>query len=175
MKKLFVITLALAMILAMATTAFAAVTTIDEMPYTSSKPVTVTYHDGSAAVHTYGVVITWGATSFEYTAAGTGTWNPETHQYTGGDAAAWTQGKNSDTVVIENHSDVEISVTVAFAKKDGYTGDLGCTVTGGEVETLDAWNTTADSKTATYAITGTPASATAGEIGTITVTIDAVQ
>lgn len=170
MKKLFVITLALVMLLAMATTCFAANATTITLPYNTSEEVTVTYHDGSAAVHTYGVVITWGDTSFEYTAAGTGTWDPVDHQYEGGATAAWKEGKNSGTVVVENHSDMPISVAVTYEKGE-YAGDLGCTVTGGAAETLAAWNTTAASKTATYTVTGTPTNANGGVIGSIKVAI----
>jgi len=71
MKKLTALFLAIMLVAAMSTTAFAA--SITTAGGSNSADVTGTYVAGSAGGTVYSVDITWGSMAFTYTGASTGT------------------------------------------------------------------------------------------------------
>ena len=121
MKKMVTILLALVLILAMSTTAFAA--TIESNSGSQDIDVNAKYVDGVSVPTRYSVDVTWGAMEFTYTVSGTKTWDPETHTYTTITLPAWTASGN--TVTVTNHSNTDINASFAFSALDAYN-----TVTG---------------------------------------------
>lgn len=69
MKKTISVLLALVLILAMSTTAFAA--TIESSPGSQDIDVNAKYVDGVSAPTKYSVDVSWGAMEFTYTVSGT--------------------------------------------------------------------------------------------------------
>ena len=87
MKKFVSILLALVLILAMSTTAFAA--TIESSPGSQDIDVNAKYVDGVSAPTKCSVDVSWGSMEFTYTVSGTKTWDPETHTYTASTQPTW--------------------------------------------------------------------------------------
>ena len=131
MKKFFAIALALVLTLALSVTSFAAITAAND---TATKDVTAKYVAPTYSADVYGVDVEFGKMEFTYTAAAQGTWDPATHTYLESAIAYWTPDGN--TVKVTNHSNVAITVTVAYANAEGVEGVTG-TVTNGTFN-LDA-------------------------------------
>jgi len=114
--------LALALIMSMSVTAFAAENTATNTG-TAGTPITVngTYTAGNAAATKVSVNITWDAMTFTYTGATEGTWDPATHGYTGSTAGGWST--ETATITVTNHSNAAVNATLSFvASVDGVTG-----------------------------------------------------
>ena len=116
MKKTISVLLALVLILAMSTTAFAA--TIESSPGSQDIDVNAKYVDGVSAPTKYSVDVSWGAMEFTYTVSGTKTWDPETHTYTASTQPAWTASGN--TITVTNHSNTDITDRDAAALLSQY-------------------------------------------------------
>lgn len=190
MKKIIALILALALIMSMSITAFAAETgNLNDT--TTSKDITVTgtYNAGGTAATKVSVDITWDAMSFTYTAESEGTWNPSSHTYTDKAAASWASTTN--TVTVTNHSNADVNVSFSFEKATAVTTDLtgsfsgtstvgNAAISNGTVK-LNAGvvnqPNAADKVEAKLALTGSlPESWTAGNtIGTVTVGITAAS
>lgn len=97
MKKMLAMILALAMVLSMSVTAFAA--TIEDAPGSAAEDVTV---DISAGVTKYHVVVTWTSMDFKYTK---GEWNVTDHEYEEG---VWGSNGNTATITVMNNSNASI-------------------------------------------------------------------
>ena len=175
MKKITTLLAAAALTCAMGTTAFAAdqdgVNTGD---YTAE--VKGTYKAGGSGAVVYSVDIAWTDMSFTYTGAGEGTWDPETHQYSGSSEGAWTA--SNDSITVTNHSNAAVKATASYQAETGYEsttmtfGNNGATV----ATAVDTTVQNAPSATITVTPGGTLAeSADGGKIGTITVSIAAVE
>ena len=121
MKKIITILLALALILTMSTTAFAA--TIESSPGSQDIDVSAKYVGGVSVLTKYSVDVTWGAMEFTYTVSGTKAWDPETHTYTTSTQPTWTASGN--TITVTNHSNTDITASFAFSALTAYN-----TVTG---------------------------------------------
>lgn len=115
MKKIISLVLALIMALSLTTVAFAV--TLDGTNKTVSTDVTGTYKPGDATATVYSVDIAWADLSFTYTDASQGTWDPTAHEYTGATEASWA-GKG--TITVTNHSNAGITATPSFAAKTGF-------------------------------------------------------
>lgn len=169
MKKIAALILAIAMLMAMSTTAFAATITGGDQTI----DVEAKYQDNTSSAPVYSVDITWGAMQFTYTESGSMTWNPGNHTYTDSTTAGWTATGNTVTVV--NHSNASITASLAFDAFDAYNTVTGAfdiaskTLKAGEVDGYD----TADKVTATLTLDGTLAETVTKftKIGKITVTI----
>ena len=175
MKKLVSMLAVAALTCAMGTTAFAAdqdgVKTGD---YTAD--VKGTYQAGGSGAVVYSVDIAWTDMSFTYTGAGEGTWDPETHQYSGSSEGAWTA--SDDSITVTNHSNAAVKATAKFEADSGYESTT-MTFGNNEATVATAVGTEVDlapSATITVTPSGTLAqSANGGKIGTITVSIAAVE
>ena len=121
MKKIIAAILAIMMIAAMSTTAFAAegTGTLNGTENSKSIDVTAKYTEGLETVNTISVNVSWGAMEFTYHVGGTKTWNPETHQYDVDSNAVWQAVGN--TVTVENHSDVAVDVKFEYAPEQAYS------------------------------------------------------
>ena len=168
MKKLICIALALVLTLALSVTCFAAIGA--DGSGSETKTVTAKYVGPTFSGDVYGVDVEFGKMEFTYTAAKQGTWDPETHTYLESATAKWTADGN--TVEVTNHSNVDITVTVAYANAQGVTGVTGMfdkpsfDLTAGAVGDIAG----ADSDVATLTLAGEIA-ADNDAIGTVTVTI----
>ena len=122
MKKIISLILALALVMSMSVTAFAADNTATNTGVEGT-PITVTgkYNAGGSAATTVSVDITWDDMTFTYTGASEGTWNPESHSYTGSTEGGWS--KNTATITVVNHSNAAVNATLSFtATATGVTG-----------------------------------------------------
>ena len=118
MKKILSLILALALVMSLGITAFAA-----EDSTTEDKTIIVmgTYTAGQSSVTQVSVDITWDAMTFTYTGASEGTWNPETHEFDGASKAGWSE--ETATITVENHSNAAVQATLSFeAEVDGIEG-----------------------------------------------------
>lgn len=120
MKKIVSLTLALMLILSLSTTAFAA-------DLGGSKDVTAKYEKTETEDPVYNVDQKWDDLVFTYSETVTKTWNPETHTYTEKVEGGWDQTEASVTIV--NHSNVEVTVSMALTPVEGTGVDV--TLTGG--------------------------------------------
>ena len=170
MKKLLVLSLAIVMMFAMATTCFAAVEKFDAVG-SKSADVKVTYVAGQGAPDTYAVDVTWGDMTFVYTQSAQ-QWDAVNHVEVDAATSGWTHG--SATIEVKNHSNVAVSSTIAYAAGTA-SGTASFTLTGGETTTLAAATPAAQAtQTATLTASGVPATnAEAVTVGTVTVTIAA--
>jgi hypothetical protein len=171
MKKLLVLSLAIVMMFAMASTCFAADATFDAVG-SKTADVTVSYTAGDGADDTYAVDITWGDLAFEYTQSSQ-IWDATNHVEVDADASASKWNQTSATIEVKNHSNVAVKSTITYAA-EGTNGSAVFTLTGGEVQTLAAATPSQQpTHTATLAASGVPAAS--GKVGTITVTIAAAN
>lgn len=173
MKKMITAALAITMVAAMSTTAFAGTGNIDKVGGTQEIDVKAKYVDDSVVIDTYSVDVAWGAMEFTYTLTGDLTWNTETHQFDDSTSAAWSEKGNEVTVT--NHSNLGVGVALDFTADAGYSTVAGSfsqdeflleSAVGKEVEK-------ADSKTVSLNLDGTLADSTTAlsKIGSVTVTI----
>ncbi len=170
MKKILSLVLALALVMSLGITAFAA-----EINGDNSKDVTANYQAGEASQKVYLVDIVWGSLEFTYTDASEGTWDPETHTYTGTKAAEWSCAEGANKVEVTNHSNAEVTVEIANSNVlqgvtmtwDKATLTLP-TADNGENGAAGTPTTDSALLTVTGAITDTGAKQT---LGTVTITL----
>ena len=172
MKKILSLVLALALVMSLSVTAFAAETTNDGENNTSID-VNAIYSDGVATPDVISVNVEWGAMSFTYSVNGTKQWDATKHEYTTNSNAAWTATGN--TVTVTNHSNIAVKAELAFTADTAYN-----TVTGSFDKAqllLDSGDgltyANADKETAKLTLAGTLANTvtTSTKVGTITVKI----
>lgn len=170
MKKLLVLSLAIVMMFAMATTCFAA--TLNAAGSTTSD-VKVTYNSGSAAPATYAVDVAWGDLTFEY-AQSAQEWDATNHVEKDSGTSDWTQ--KTATITVTNHSNVAVKSTISYEAGTA-SGTASFTLTDGEVTTLAAATPSNQAtQTATLTASGVPAAgANETTVGTVTVTIAAAD
>ena len=118
----------------------------------------------------YSVDVVWDDVTFIYN-AGTTKWNPEDHEYNvAGNDASWTDGEGA--VIVTNHSNAAVDVTVSFAKASNGTATVNVVNGSFTLESAVGKDVNAaDSKTASLTANGTPSSS--AKIGTLTVAIAA--
>lgn len=124
MKKFFAMILALAMVMTMATTAFAG----DAKNVQSANiPVTGTYSADEYKPEVISADVKWDEMEFTYSAAGSKVWNATTHEYEESSGAGWA--KETKNITIVNHSNVAIKASFVFkantADFAGLTGTFG--------------------------------------------------
>ena len=171
MKKILSLILALALVMSLSVTAFAAET--NDGSQNTSIDVNALYSDGVSTPEVISVNVEWGAMSFTYSVSGTKTWDATKHEYTTNSNAAWTATGN--TVTVTNHSNVAVKAELSFDADAAYN-----TVTGSFDKAtllLDSGDglsyANADKDTATLTLAGTLANTvtTSAKVGTITVSI----
>ena len=171
MKKILSLILALAMVMSLSVTAFAAET--NDGKNDTSIDVNAIYSDGVNTPDVISVNVEWGAMSFTYSVNGTKQWDATKHEYTTNSDDAWSATGN--TVTVTNHSNVAVKAELSFAADTAYN-----TVTGSFDKTvllLDSGDgvayENADNDTATLTLDGTLANTvtTTTKVGTITVKI----
>jgi len=174
MKKLTALFLAIMLVAAMSTTAFAA-TPITTAGGSDSADVTGTYVAGSSGGTVYSVDVAWGSMAFTYTGASTGTWNPTTHTYDGTTDAAWSCAEGANKVTVTNHSNTAVTAALSYTPGESYSGITGSfdksslgLLTAVGTEVADA-----PSASALLTLTGELASSVteAATIGSVTVSI----
>ena len=118
MKKLVTLVLAVALVLAMATTAFAAT-----VPTSEEQAVSATINHGEANTtnKVYSVNIAWTDVAFSYNAGGYD-WNTDTLEYDIPVAGSWND--TTGTVTVTNRSDVAIDATIEFETEEGVTATI---------------------------------------------------
>ena len=171
MKKITTLLAAAALTCAMGTTAFA-----EDGVSTGSYSADVkgTYQAGGSGAVVYSVDIAWDSLEFTYTAAGEGTWNPETHEYNGATQASWSESKN---IVVTNHSNAAVTATASFQADGGYEA-VSMTFSNNGQQISSAVDTAVDSApSATITVTpsGDLPADTNGTIGSVNLTIAAVE
>lgn len=171
MKKILSLVLALALVMSLSVTAFAAET--NDGSQNTSIDVNALYSDGVSTPEVISVNVEWGAMSFTYSVSGTKQWDATKHEYTTNSNAAWTATGN--TVTVTNHSNIAVKAELAFTADTAYN-----TVTGSFDKAqllLDSGDgltyANADKDTATLTLAGTLANTvtTSTKVGTITVKI----
>lgn len=174
MKKLFAAIMALSLTAGMSITAAAAGGSANGVKDGENRSIDVTavYSGESSEATVYSVDIVWEDMSFVYDAAGSKEWNPDDHTYTDVVTGGWK--KTTADVIVTNHSNASVNVTLTYQPVGSYGVSGTLSVTG---ETLDAGVENqydkADSLTSTLTISGTPTGIDANgvKVGTITVTI----
>lgn len=170
MKKVISLILALALVMSMSITAFAADTSanVSESGKSATINVSGTYNKGGIAATRVSVDITWDAMTFTYTGASDGTWDPATHSYTGSSEGGWST--ETATITVTNHSNAAITATCSFAATA--TGVVG-KFDGETTKTLNVESADAD-KYRTAAEDGVyPAPSASTEFGISGAAIDA--
>jgi len=183
MKKVMALVCSLALVLTLAAVPAFAAEKISSLGGTATHDVTATYKSGGGSGGTggaggtvYSVDITWGDMAFTYTAASSGTWNPETHSVEGTSSAKWTvDSAKGNEVTVTNHSNAAVTATLTYAAETGYTGISG-SFDNDTLNLKTAVGTTvseAPTATAALSLSGALDSTTAAgtKIGTITVTL----
>lgn len=172
MKKIISLILALAMVMSLSVTAFAAEGVTNGGTDTSDVKGT---YSSTATVTVYSVDIAWEGLSFTYNGAFEGNWNPETHEYEDATAAGWAAGNG--TITVTNHSNTAITATPSYTAKDGYES-AGVSFSNDALNVATADNGidgaagTAVTGTITVTPTGSlPEGTKDAVIGTITITI----
>ena len=89
MKKLLALALAVLMIAALPTAAFATSAAVNADGGSASIEVSGTYQEGAIPEKVISVDISWDAMSFTYTGGSSGSWDPTTHEYTTGTEGGW--------------------------------------------------------------------------------------
>lgn len=145
-----------------------------------STSVDVKIQIDGAINHRYAVDITFTAPVFTLSTGAT--WHPSEHQYVHETPVVWN---GTGKVTVENHSDMPITYAAEAAVTAKQFGDLAIVFNGAATYApIDATEIAgcavggvAPSATFTYGVVGTPivAELTATKLGTITVTVDAVD
>ena len=177
MKKIISLILALALVMSMGVTAFAAETSGTLNNTTTSKEITVngTYTAAQGAGTKVSVNITWDAMTFTYTEGAAGEWLPDEHKYAENAVGSWST--DTKTITVVNHSNAAVNATLAFkADVNGVVGtftETSGTANDGKLELATAENTAvanAPTASAEFGISG--AAITENKtLGTITVAI----
>lgn len=177
MKKILSLILALAMVMSLSVTAFAAEDNGNKPGEDTNIDVSAKHVAGGSTGTVYSVDIEWTDMTFTYTDTTTKTWKPEDHSYATTPGGSWD--KTTATVTVTNHSNAAVKATVVYSDNDaddGVTASFGNTTE----DTLDAGvegkYSEADNVVFTLTIEGTPtfaASETAQKIGSIKVTLAA--
>ena len=176
MKQIFTLALTFLLIFSLVTvTAFAADAdaTITEAGKSATKAVKASYHSGAGGGTVYSVDITWGNMEFTYSAGSGPTWDPMTHTSKAGGTGGWSH--NGNTVTVTNHSNTEVTATLAYAPTEGFKGISG-SFDKSTMNLATAVGTAvpeAPKDTAALTLSGTLDNSviTSTTIGTITVTI----
>lgn len=172
MKKILSLILALAMVMSLSITAFAAEGITNGG--TDTADVKGTY-SSEATVTVYSVDISWEGLSFTYNGAFEGNWNPKTHEYENATAAGWAAG--TGTITVTNHSNTAITATPSYKEATGYeSAGVSFSTSALEVATADNGVDGAAGTAVTQTITVTPTGSLPegtenATIGTITITI----
>ena len=145
-----------------------------------STSVDVEIQINGAINHRYAVDITFTAPVFTLSTGAT--WHPERHEYIHNLPVNWS---GTGTVTVENHSDMPITYEATAAVTTEEYGPLSIVFNGAATYApIDATplgkctvGGTAPKATFTYGVVGTPivAELTATKLGTVTVTVDAVD
>ena len=176
MKKLLVLSLAIVMMFAMASTCFAA--TLNAAGGSETADVTAKYvAGGTTDTIIYSVDVAFDAMTFTYTDAGSNAWDPSTHTFPSPNNAAWD--KTTANIKVTNHSNAAVDVTVSYTESAN-AGDVDGAISNGTFTLATAVDTevsAAPNNTAVLTISGIPATtATAGVVvGTVTVAIAAAD
>ena len=175
MKQIFTLALTFLLIFSLVTvTAFAETSKISATGGTATKAVTASYSAGAGGGTVYSVDITWDSMAFTYSEGPSPTWNPETHTSGQGGTGGWSSSGNKVTVT--NHSNTEVTATLAYASTEGFKGISG-SFDKSTMNLVTAVGTTfenAPKDTAALTLDGTLDSSVKKptQIGTITVTIN---
>lgn len=172
MKKIFATIIALAMVLSVGVTAFAAET--GKQPGNSQNiDVTAkTVSTGTTPV-VYSMDIAWDSMTFTYAESGTKIWNPTTHTFSTNTTGGWD--KTTANITVTNHSNAAVNAAVTYSAVSG-TGISGEITNGTKTLAAGVENAydAADKLVATLTISGTPNNTITSEgvkIGAITVKI----
>lgn len=168
MKKILAMVLSILLVLAMATTAVAAVPG-------ESKSIDVTgkYNSTTTEATVYSVDILWESMTFTYNETMEKVWNAENHTYTTNTSGAWD--KTSASITVTNHSNAAVTASVAYTAmaNTGITGTLSAThktlAAGVEGKPNEA-----DALLAVLTISGKPTETVTNsgvKIGSITITL----
>lgn len=173
MKKIFATIIALAMVLAMSVTAFAAEDTGNKPGDSQDIDVTAKTESSTTTPTVYSVDISWDSMTFTYSESGTKTWNPENHTFTTSTSGGWD--KTTANVTVTNHSNATVDVAVTYSAVDG-TGVTGTITNGTKTLAAGVENAydAADKLVATLTISGEPTATVTSEgvkVGSITVKI----
>lgn len=172
MKKTISLILALALVMSLSVTAFAAEGIGNGG--TDSANVKGTYK-ATAASTVYSVDISWSGLEFTYNGAYEGEWNPSTHRYDNAAEAGWAEGNG--TITVTNHSNIGITAVPSYKAATGYeSASMTFSTSSLAVATADNGVDGAAGTAVTGTITVTPAGTlpegTSGAvIGAITITI----
>lgn len=170
MKKLISFTLALALVMGLSATAFAAETgKVETSGGSASAEVTGTYVEGTTASGTvFSVDIAWNDMSFTYYAEKAPVWDATNHTYSDKQAAYWD---GEGTITVTNHSNAKIQAVPAYTAENGYESAV-MIFNNEKLNIASAEVGSAQIGTITVTPSGSlPASANGGKIGTVTVTI----
>lgn len=180
-KKFASIVLAMALVLSLGSTAFAASPdTVTTVPGQNGDTINVTgsMADNQSIATVYSVDIAWEDLTFTYTIDGTAQWNPADHSYSGQTSKTWSAGK---TVTVTNHSNAGVNVALAFNKADNaaqlgdYNGTFNTTnyaLTAG----VEGQRENAPSQVSTLSMSGSLVKGTTNAtLGTVTVSLTAAN
>lgn len=127
MKKFACLVLALAMVFSLGISASAVTDTIKAVPGLSTGDVSVTISGTESIV--YYVNVEWKDLTFTYD--GTKTWDPATHDYI--KEPEWTTTAIENAIVVENHSNAAVKISVNKTAYDTNRGvEFSVTTTGNE-------------------------------------------
>lgn len=122
MRKIIAIALAIVMMMAMATTAFAD-GTVGQNGGKQDIDVNAKYNGSSSAADVISVSVSWGKMNFTYSVHNEKKWDAVNHKYDDNFTKSWTSEGN--TVTVTNHSNVKITASLSFAADSKYSGVKG--------------------------------------------------
>lgn len=174
MKKFFKSTLAVAMVMSMGCTAFAADSPITGVGAESKTIDVMGKYDASqgpdgTSNEVISVDIAWENLTFTFT----GKWDPANHTY--GSGNGWNTDEKGQ-ITVKNHSNVAIDAALSFEKESGIK-ELTGTFNNNKLELVTAVGTSKDeapTATAEFTLSGKDAPTTgvdAVKVGTITVAL----